>query len=135
MADPVPSGAIGKMIPPHKWNSRRFCGDGESMSVMALFEGVEELRLARHVPKAVLLDSGVDLFVDKAFYKDCPTRVTSWDGLVKEFKEEYLSANHDDALFEKLQKRSQHPTETIGVYFAIMLFQSPGMYYFGKSQA
>ncbi|KAG5870185.1 hypothetical protein JTB14_032477 [Gonioctena quinquepunctata] len=121
-ADPVSSGAIGKMIPPHKWNLRKFCGDGKSMSVTAFFEGVEELRLARHVTKAVLLDSGVDLFADKAyqFYKDCRTRVTSWDELVQEFKEEYLSANHADALFEELQKRTQHPSETIGVYLAVM---------------
>ncbi|KAG5897306.1 hypothetical protein JTB14_011469 [Gonioctena quinquepunctata] len=38
---------------------------------------VEEHRLARNVSENILLDSGMDLFADKAyqFYKDCRTRV------------------------------------------------------------
>ncbi|XP_074026323.1 uncharacterized protein [Leptinotarsa decemlineata] len=114
--------STSKMIPPYKWNLKKFSGDGKGMSVTAFFEGIEELRLARHVPNAVLLDSGVDLFADKAyqFYKDCRNRVSTWEELVEEFREEYLSANHSDALFEELQKRTQHHSETIGVYLAVM---------------
>lgn len=116
------TGAVGKMIPPHKWDLRKFSGDVKGMSINAFFERVEELRSARNVTKETLLDAGIDLFADKAyqFYKDCRTRVNNWDALVEEFKAEYLSANHNEALFEELQKRTQHSSETIGVYLAVM---------------
>ncbi|XP_074027918.1 uncharacterized protein [Leptinotarsa decemlineata] len=118
----VNQGANAKMIPPHKWSIEKFSGNSKSTSVSAFFEMVEELRLARNVPPEVLLESGLDLFVDKAyqFYKECRRRVNSWEGLVEEFREEYLSANHNEALFEELRKRTQHPTESIGVYLAVM---------------
>lgn len=111
-----------KTIPPHKWDLQKFSGDPKSMSVHSFFERVDELRIARNVSKEILLDAGIDLFVDKAyqFYKDCRKRVNSWDALVAEFKEEYLSANHNDLLFEELRRRTQHSTETIGVYLAVM---------------
>lgn len=111
-----------KIVPPHKWDLKKFSGDSKGMSVTAFFERVEELRVARNVPKAMLLDTGVDLFADKAyqFYKDCRTRLSSWDELVEEFRTEYLTAHHLDALFEELQKRTQHPSESIGVYLAVM---------------
>ncbi|XP_074042653.1 uncharacterized protein [Leptinotarsa decemlineata] len=112
----------GKMIPPYKWNIKKFTGDAKGVSVTAFFEMIEEHRLARHVPESILLDSGMDLFAEKAyqFYKDCRGRVDSWEELVGEFRDEYLSANHMDALFEELQRRTQHPTESIGVYLAVM---------------
>ncbi|KAJ8930990.1 hypothetical protein NQ314_016160 [Rhamnusium bicolor] len=115
-------GACSKMIPPHKWDLQKFSGDMRGMSINAFFERVEELRLARNVSKETLLDAGIDLFIDKAyqFYKDCRSRVCNWDELVEEFRAEYLSANHNDTLFEELQKRTQHPSETIGVYLAVM---------------
>lgn len=118
----ISTGASRKMIPPHKWDITKFSGDKKGMSINAFFERVEELRLARDVSKGTLLESGIDLFADKAyqFYKDCRTRVCHWDELVKEFREEYLSANHNETLFEELQKRTQHPSETIGVYLAVM---------------
>lgn len=111
-----------KIVPPHKWDLRKFSGDGKGVSITAFLERVEELRVARNVPRSLLLDSGVDLFTDKAyqFYKECRTRVTSWEQLVEEFRTEYLSAYHLDTLFEEVQKRTQHPSESIGVYLAIM---------------
>lgn len=118
----VSTGAVSKILPPHKWDLRKFSGDVRGISVNAFFEQVEELRVARNVRKETLLDAGIDLFADKAyqFYKDCRTWVNDWDELVQEFKQEYLSANHNDALFDELQKRTQHPTESIGVYLAVM---------------
>lgn len=118
----VNTGVTSKTIPPHKWDLKKFAGDVKGMSINAFFERVEELRLARNVSKDTLLDAGIDLFTDKAyqFYKDCRSRVSNWDELVEEFREEYLSANHNDTLFEELQKRTQHPSETIGVYLAVM---------------
>lgn len=112
----------GKMVPPHKWGLEKFSGTAKSLSVTAFFERVEELRIARSVAADVLLDSGVDLFVDKAyqFYKDARLRVQSWDELKEEFKREYLSAHHTDLLFDELRKRTQHSSESIGVYLAVM---------------
>lgn len=111
-----------KMIPPHKWNIKKFTGNTKDISLTAFFEMVEEHRIARNVPENILLDAGMDLFAEKAyqFYKDCRSRVNSWGELVAEFREEYLSANHMDALFEELQRRTQHPSESIGVYLAVM---------------
>ncbi|XP_074041961.1 uncharacterized protein [Leptinotarsa decemlineata] len=122
-ADPdTTPNTVSKMIPPHKWNLQKFTGDGKGSSISAFFEVVDELRSARNVPEAVLFDSGMDLFAGRAyqFYKDCRSRVNSWEEMVGEFKAEYLSANHNDALFDELQKRTQHSSESIGVYLAVM---------------
>ncbi|KAJ8982411.1 hypothetical protein NQ317_017213 [Molorchus minor] len=118
----LPSTSATKTIPPHKWDLKKFSGDARSTSVHAFFEKVEELRVARNVSKEALLDAGIDLFEDKAyqFYKECRKRVSDWDELVDEFRDEYLSANHNDLLFDELRKRTQHPSETIGVYLAVM---------------
>lgn len=118
----VPSSSNLQMVPPHKWGIDKFSGAMRSLSVSAFFELVEEFRVARHVPKSVLLESGIDLFADKAyqFYKDVRYRVSGWDELVEEFRREYLPANHGEALFEELRKRTQHSSETIGVYLAVM---------------
>ncbi|XP_023312215.1 uncharacterized protein LOC111692437 [Anoplophora glabripennis] len=112
-----------KTIPPHKWNIQKYTGDKRcNMSINAFFEHVEELRAARNVSPETLLNSGIDLFCDKAyqFYKDCRDRVTTWDELVTEFKNEFLSAHYEEDLFEELRHRTQHPTESIGVYLAVM---------------
>lgn len=111
-----------KMIPPHKWDLEKFTGTSRSISVTAFFEKIEELSTARRVPKSVLFESGYDLFGDKAyqFYKDCRNRVNSWDELMEEFRREYLPAHHRDVLFEELRRRTQHSSETIGVYLAVM---------------
>lgn len=114
--------SLSKMLPPHKWGLEKFCGTPKSLSITAFFERVEELCIARNVPMDVLLDSGVDLFSGKAyqFYKDVRLRVQTWDELRDEFKREYLSAYHTDELFDELRKRTQHSSESIGVYLAIM---------------
>lgn len=112
-----------KVIPPHKWNLQRFSGEKKSgMSINAFLERVEELRVARGVSKDTLFSAGIDLFCDKAyqFYKECRERVNSWEEMVSEFRAEYLSSNYEEELFEELQKRTQHSSETIGVYLAVM---------------
>lgn len=112
-----------KTIPPHKWNIQKYTGDRRSnISVNAFFEHVEELRAARNVSTETLLNSGIDLFCDKAyqFYKNCRDRVTTWEELVTEFKNEFLSTHYEEDLFDELRHRTQHPTESIGVYLAVM---------------
>lgn len=111
-----------KVVLPHNWGIEKFSGPNKAFSVTAFFEKIEELRIARNVSTDILLDSGVDLFTDKAyqFYKDVRLRVTTWEELVEEFRREYLSAYHNDVLFEELRRRFQHPSESIGVYMAVM---------------
>ncbi|CAG9835051.1 unnamed protein product, partial [Diabrotica balteata] len=116
------SSSSSGMILPHKWGIEKFSGSAKGMSISAFFEMVQELSHARHVPDSILLESGIDLFSDKAYqlYKDVRLRVGSWAELVEEFRREYLSAHHSEALFEELRRRTQHSSETIGVYLAIM---------------
>lgn len=80
------------------------------------------MRVARNVSTDILLESGIDLFSDKAyhFYKDVRLRVLTWEELVEEFRREYLTSTHNDVLFDELRCRYQHPSESIGVYLAIM---------------
>lgn len=65
-----------KPILPHKWNLK-FGEDRRGMFVIA------ELRRARNISKEVLLDSGIDLFKNRAykFYQDCRNKVQSWEEL------------------------------------------------------
>lgn len=111
-----------KVVLPHEWGIEKFSGTNKSFSVTAFFEKIEELRIARNVSTDILVDSGVDLFTEKAyqFYKDVRLRVTTWAELVEEFRREYLGAYHNDVLFDELRKRFQHPSESIGVYLAVM---------------
>lgn len=116
------SNVLGQPVLPHKWGIEKFSGSNKSFSVIAFFERIEELRIARNVSKGILLESGVDLFSDKAyqFYKDVRLRVSTWEELVEEFRREYLTSTHNDALFDELRHRYQHSSESIGVYLAIM---------------
>lgn len=50
-----------KPIFPNKWDCK-FSGDKKGLSLSAFLQRVEELRIARHVTKDILLESGIDLF-------------------------------------------------------------------------
>lgn len=117
----APNPAV-KPILPAKWDCK-FSGDKKGMSLNAFLERIDELRLARHVAKETLLESGVDLFSGRAyqFYLAYRGQVSSWDEFVVLLKEEYLSANYNENLFEELKKRTQGTDESIGVYIAVML--------------
>jgi len=110
-----------KPILPHKWNLK-FTGDRRGMSVTAFFERVDELRIARNVNKAILLNSGIDLFEGRAyeFYLDCRNEVSSWEELVQKFKEEYQPAFYTEKLLEEIKRRTQGPDESVGTYLAVM---------------
>lgn len=118
----APSGSVGvKPVPPSKWNLK-FSGEKKSTSLSAFLESVEELRVARHVTKEALLESGIDLFCGRAyqFYLAYRNQVSSWDEFVELLREEYLSPNYNEKLFEEICKRTQGPDESIGIYIAVM---------------
>lgn len=106
----------------HKRGIEKFPGTSMTMFISAFFEKVDELRMARNVSEDILLKYGLDLFEDKAyqFYKECRRRVSSWGGLMVEFRSEYLSANHNEVLVDDLRRRTQHSSESIGVYLAVL---------------
>lgn len=115
----VPSGM--KPVPPSKWGIT-FSGDKKSMSLSAFLERVEELRVARHVPKDTLLESGIDLFSGRAyqFYTAYRDQVNSWDEFLVLLREEYLTPNYNEKLFDEIRKRTQGPDESIAIYMAVM---------------
>lgn len=92
------------------------------MSISAFLERVEELRIARHVTKEELFNSGIDLFTDRAliWYRDAKKYVSTWDELVMALKKEFQPPNFYERLFEEIKKRTQGPDESIGIYLAIM---------------
>lgn len=120
--DPAFKNAFFKQVLPNKWGLR-FSGDKRGISLNAFLERVEELRIARHVSKEILLESGVDLFEGRAyqFYVAYRDEVNSWDDFVGLLREEYLSPTYNEKLMEEINKRTQGPDESIGIYLAVML--------------
>lgn len=115
-------GPYSKQILPNKWGLK-FSGDKKGISLSAFLERVEELRVARHVSKQTLLESGIDLFEGRAyqFYVAYRNEVSSWDEFVTLLREEYLSPNYDEKLLEEIKKRTQGSDESIGIYLAVMM--------------
>lgn len=73
-------------MPPSKWDLK-FCGDKTGISLNAFLKRVEELRVARHVTKDKLLDSGIYLFEGTAYTFSGPCVVRLLVELVKLFKD------------------------------------------------
>ncbi|KAG5884121.1 hypothetical protein JTB14_009176 [Gonioctena quinquepunctata] len=83
-----------RSILPDKWDCK-FSGEKRGFSLSAFLERVEELRIARHVSKDILLESDL-------------------------LREEYLSPKYNEKLFEEINKRTQGPDESMGIYLAVM---------------
>lgn len=110
-----------KSVPPSKWNLV-FSGEKKGLSLSAFLERVEELRVARNVTKNTLLESGIDLFSGRAyqFYLAYRSQVSSWDELLVLLREEFLTPNYNEKLFDEIRKRTQGQDESIGIYLAVM---------------
>lgn len=110
-----------KSVPPSKWNLT-FSGDKKGLSLCAFLERIEELRVARHISKDTLLESGIDIFSGRAyqFYLAYRNQVSSWDEFLLLLREEYLTPNYNEKLFDEIRRRTQGPDESIGIYIAVM---------------
>lgn len=110
-----------KSILPNKWNLK-FSGDKKGLSLNAFLERCEELRVARHVSKDILLQSGIDLFEGRAyqFYLAYRDEVSTWDEFIVLLREEYLSSTYDEQLLDEIKKRTQGNDESVGIYLAVM---------------
>lgn len=111
-----------KSVPVSKWNFKKFTGDCSRMSLSAFLEEIEELRISRNVTKEQLLHSAADLFADRAliWYRSMRSKVTSWSQLVSELRVQFQPSNFNDKLFEEIKRRTQGPSENMGMYIAIM---------------
>jgi hypothetical protein len=110
-----------KTIAPSKWGLL-FSGDSKGLSLSSFLEKVEEYRVSRNVDKETLLASGIDLFTGRAyqFYLAYREEVNSWDEFVDLLREEYLSVDYNEKLFEEIKRRTQGPDESMGIYLAVM---------------
>lgn len=110
-----------KSIAPSKWGLR-FAGDHKGLSLSSFLEKVEEYRISRNVSKEMLLSSGVDLFSGRAyqFYLAYREEVNSWDDFVALLREEFLTVDYNEKLFDEIKKRTQGPDESMGIYLAVM---------------
>lgn len=109
-----------KAIPVYKWG---ITFDGESSSsLLAFLDRVDELSIARHVDKADLFPSAVDLFSGKAlmWFRSIRNSVNDWDSLVALLKKDFLSENYDDDLWEEIRNRQQGRNEPITIFIAQM---------------
>ncbi|KAG5868007.1 hypothetical protein JTB14_024058 [Gonioctena quinquepunctata] len=117
---PVVNQSNVRSILPDKWDCK-FSGEKRGFSLSAFLERVEELRIARHVSKDILLESGIDLFTGRAyqFYLAYRSDVSTWDEFVDLLREEYLSRITTKSC-SKNNKRTQGPDESMGIYLAVM---------------
>lgn len=110
-----------KPVPVAKWGLK-FSGDSQGLSLSAFLERVEELRIARNISLETLFNSALDLFTGKAllWYRAYRDLTDNWDDLVKFLREEFQPYDYDDKLIEEIKRRTQGPSESVGVYLAIM---------------
>lgn len=119
---PVATHSQLKVVPVSKWNITRFDGDSSRISLNAFLENVEELRLSRNVSHQQLFNSASDLLTGKAliWFRSIRSEVHSWPELVDQMRLQFLPTDYNDKLVDEIKKRTQGPTETIGIYIAIM---------------
>lgn len=95
--------------------------DGTS-SVFSFLERVEEMRQSRGVTKDQLLRGAAELFSGDAltWFRSIRHRVSDWDDLVRRLKASFLPHDYEESLWSEIRNRTQHPSEKVVVYVAIM---------------
>lgn len=108
-----------RAVPVYKWG---LTFDGQTQSVGAFLQRVEELRRARGVTPAELFNSAVDLFTGPAlvWYRSTLGRIRTWDQLCKDLEVVFKPPDHDILLTREIFNRVQGPTEPIDLYIAAM---------------
>lgn len=116
---PVPLYHHANYVPISRWNLKF---DGESSSVSAFLEKVEELRYSRGVSKQQLLQAASEIFTGSAlfWFRSIRQTITDWDQLVRKLKDTFLPYDYETSLWNEIRSRTQHKTEKVAVYIAIM---------------
>lgn len=106
-------------IPVSKWNLHY---DGESSSLTSFLTRVEELRIARGFSKEQLFQAAVEIFTGDAlhWYRAVRHDITTWDELVIKLRATFLPPDFEADLWEEIRHRTQHPSEKVAMYIAIM---------------
>lgn len=108
-----------RYVPVYKWGLKF---DGQSQSIGAFLQRVEETRRARGVTPGELFDSAVDLFTGPAlvWYRSTIGRINTWGTLCLEMKIVFQSPDHDIRLQQEIFNRVQGETEHIDLFIASM---------------
>lgn len=108
-----------KSVPVYKWG---LTFDGQSQSVSAFLQRVEELRRARGVTEPELFDSAVDLFTGPAltWYRSISGRISNWQQLCRDMELVFQHPDHDIYLQQEIFRRVQAETEPIDLFVAAM---------------
>lgn len=95
--------------------------DGTS-SVFSFLERIEEMRQSRGVTKNQLLRGAAELFSGDAltWFRSIRHRVCDWDDLIRRLKSSFLPHDYEESLWNEIRNRTQHPSEKVVVYVAIM---------------
>lgn len=106
-------------VPVYKWGLQF---DGQSQSVGAFLQRVEEIRRARGVSHDELFDSAVDLFSGSAlvWYRSTIGRINTWTSLCRELKIVFQTPDHDIRLQQEIFSRVQGDSEPIDLFIAAM---------------
>lgn len=119
---PLPSWYLPHHVnytPISKWNLKF---DGESSSVSAFLQKVEELRCSRGVSKQQLLQAAIEIFTGNAlfWYRSVRHTIKDWDNLVEQIKATFLPHDYEMSLWVEIRSRTQHKLEKVAIYVAIM---------------
>lgn len=110
-----------KSVPVSHWNLK-FSGDDKTLSLSSFLERVEELQNARNVTDLELYNSGIDLFQGRAYtwYLSARRKAKDWSALVDLLRKQFQPPDYNDKLFTEIKNRTMGPTESLGIYLAVM---------------
>lgn len=117
----VASISRARPVPVVSWGVK-FSGDIRDISVNAFLERVNELKIARQSNDFTLFNSAIDLFTGNAliWYRANRESFTNWSELSEGLRAEFLIPDYENKLFEEIKRRTQGPSETIGIYISVM---------------
>lgn len=109
-----------RSVPVYKWGLK--FDNGNSQSVGAFLERVEEFRRARGVSPEELFQSAVDLFSGTAlvWYRSTVNRIKSWGELCQEMRIVFQTPGYDFRLHQEIFNRFQGEHEPLDLYLAAM---------------
>lgn len=111
--------SYARPVPVYKWGLQF---DGQSQSVGAFLQRVEELRRARGVTTTELFESAVDLFTGSAltWYRSTIGRISSWEQLCADMELVFQHPDHDIYLQQEIFNRVQAEAEPVDLFIAAM---------------
>lgn len=112
-----------KVVDIYKWDIK-FDGSHSSLGVKDFLERINEIAAARHVAKAQLFESAVELFSGKALLwfrqiRDLES-INDWDSLVVRLERDFLKKDYDEELWAYIKGRKQQDDETVVIFAAVM---------------